>query len=78
MRESGVRTPDSMATMNKSNSRMNIQKKPSSKKAISFLVAYLKNNVFTETGFTFSFDGSIFTSVGIVCESPFPSFDELL
>lgn len=57
-------------------SGMNVQKKPSIKKAISFLVAYLKNNVFTGTGFTFSFEGSIFTFVGIACDSPLPSFEE--
>lgn len=55
---------------------MNVQKKPSMRKAISFLVAYLKNNVFTDTGFTFSFDGSIFTFVVVACDSPLPSFEE--
>ena len=75
MRESGVSTPDRIATISKCSGK-NVQKKPSIKKAISFLVAYLKNNVFTGTGFTFTFEGSIFTFVGIACDSPLPSFEE--
>ena len=56
---------------------LNVQKKPKNRKAISLLVAYLKNNVLTDTGFTFSCDGSTFTFAGRFGEVSSPVFEEL-